>query len=131
MAAMGAIAQTAELASTPVVEMPWASWQPKLSAGEQVAATRVVESGGVLYFPRLPFVLEPAELQYLSPAWCGPGSKNISLDQNSGAVRGAQGQPEQLAQLGAMIARFARCARALADALFPAYRSAFTLARSS
>ena len=60
-----------------------ASWQPKLSADEQVAATRVVESGGVLYFPRLPFVLEQAELQFLSPAWCGPGSKNISLDQST------------------------------------------------
>lgn len=119
------------MGATPIVEMQTERWDPVLPAAEQAAATDRVESGGILYFPRLAFALHAEERRYLSPRWCGPGSKNISLDPATGAVRGAQGSAEELEALGAMIARFAACARALADALFPAYRGAFTQARTS
>jgi hypothetical protein len=116
---------------TPIVEMQAERWDPGLSGPEQAAATENVESGAVLYFPRLPFALQPEERRYLSPAWCGPGSKNISLDPATGAVRGARGNAEDLKALGAMVGRFAACARNLAEALFPRYRGRFTQARTS
>ncbi|HEX2565785.1 MAG TPA: Kdo hydroxylase family protein [Burkholderiales bacterium] len=119
------------MAATPIVEMHTARWDPALSPAEQAAATEKLESGAVLYFPRLPFVLEPGERRYLSAAWCAEGSKNVSLDPATGAVRGARGGVEDLEGLRAMIARFAQNARGLADALFPRYRGAFTLARTS
>ena len=119
------------MAPAPIVELQTNRWDPALAAAEQATATERLESGGVLYFPRLPFVLQPDERRFLSPGWCGTGSKNISLDPASGTVRGAQGSEPDLRALAAMIARFARCARGLADALFPRYRRAFTLARTS
>jgi hypothetical protein len=85
----------------------------------------------VLFLPRLRFALEPRETRYLSPAWSGGRAKNISLEPSSGEVRGAQGASEDLQDLGAMIARFARCARSLTRALFPAYQEALEVARTS
>ncbi len=117
--------------ATPIVEMQAARWDPALSAAEQAAATASVESGSVLFFPRLAFELEPGERRYLSPHWCAPGSKNISLDPATGGVRGAAGSAAELEALGKMIGRFARCAHALIEALFPDYRGAFTVARTS
>jgi len=119
------------MGATPIVEMQAERWDPALPAAEQAAAIDKLESGAVLYFPRLPFVLLAQEHRYLSPQWCGPGSKNISLDPATGAVRGAQGNAGDLQALAAMIARFSRSALALADALFPVYRGAFTQARTS
>ena len=119
------------MGATPIVEMLTDRWDPALAGPEQAAATENVESGAVLYFPRLPFALQAEEQRYLSPAWCEPGSKNISLDPAPGAVRGAQGSAGDLQGLGAMIGRFAASARSLADALFPRYRGRFTQARTS
>ena len=118
-------------ASTPIDELPLERWDPALSATEQAAATRVVESGSVLFFPRLGFALEPEECRYLSPSWSGERSKNISLDPQSGEVRGALGSAEDLQRLGKLIARFASSARSLTQALFPAYRQALATARTS
>lgn len=115
--------------ATPIVEMRAARWDPALSGAEQAAATAAVEAGSVLFFPRLAFEMQPEERRYLSPAWCAPGSKNISLDK--GAVRGGAGSAADLAALGAMIGRFARSAHSLVEALFPAYRGGFTAARTS
>jgi len=118
-------------ACTPIVEWPLERWDPELSAAEQAAAMRVVESGGVLFLPRLRFALAPQEVRYLSPAWSGGRAKNISLDPQTGGVRGAQGSAEDLQGLAAMIARFAGCADSLTRALFPAYREALASARAS
>jgi len=118
-------------ACTPIVGWPLERWDPALSAAEQAAATSTVESGGVLFFPRLRFVLEADETRYLAPAWSGGRAKNISLDPQTGAVRGAQGAAQELRGLAQMIARFAGCARSLTAALFPAYREALAGARTS
>jgi len=116
---------------TPIVEWPLERWDPELAAEQQAAATRVVESGGVLFLPRLRFALEPHETRYLSPAWSGGRAKNISLDPETGEVRGAQGSAGDLQGLARMVARFASCARSLTQALFPAYRQALGTARTS
>jgi hypothetical protein len=115
----------------PIVEMAAERWDPALSAAEQAAATLAVESGGVLFFPRLAFALEPEERRFLSPSWSGAGSKNISLDPATGEVRGAFGLADDLERLGRLIARVASCARSLTQALFPAYRRALATARTS
>ena len=118
-------------ACTPIVEWPLERWDPELSAAEQASATRVVESGGVLFLPRLRFALEEDEARYLSPAWSGGRAKNISLEPESGEARGAQGSAAELQGLARMIARFAGCAGNLTRALFPGYRAALATARTS
>ncbi|MDE2120224.1 MAG: Kdo hydroxylase family protein [Betaproteobacteria bacterium] len=81
----------------------------------------LVEAGGVLHFPQMPFVLQPGEQAFLDPRWSDGRSKNISL-RGAGSLRGAQGSADELRALGAMIERFATQAEQLVDRLFPQYR---------
>ena len=81
----------------------------------------LLETGCVLHFPQLPFVLQESERPFLDPRWSDGKSKNISLREGS-RLRGAQGTPQQLEALGAMIGRFAMQAQQLVERLFPQYR---------
>ena len=53
------------------------------TAGASDGPTRgvedVVESGHVLAFPHLPFVLEETERRFLDPRWADPKAKNVSV----------------------------------------------------
>jgi hypothetical protein len=86
----------------------------------------VVEQGGVLHFPHMPFALLAGEERFLDTRWSDGKAKNISLrgaaDPNAEALRGAAGAPDELAALHAMIARYRDHACALVDRLFPHYR---------
>jgi hypothetical protein len=73
----------------------------------------------VLVLPHLAFDLEPAERRFLDVRWSDARAKNISLDGSS--IRGARGDPADLAALARMIERFASSASALVAALFPRY----------
>ena len=92
-------------------------------------AVRALEEGSVLVFPRVNFVLKPAERRFLSAAWSDGRSKNISLDR--GTLKGARGTAADRAELAAMIARFATDAAALVAALFPSYARHVKRARTS
>ena len=104
---------------TPVQEFSDSSW-----AGDgpthDVEAT--VESGAVLSFPQLPFVLTAAERPFLDPRFADGKAKNISLRWPSGEMRGAAGNGAELAALRAMIVRYTECSEAFALRLFPHYR---------
>jgi hypothetical protein len=82
----------------------------------------VVESGHVLAFPRLAFSLADEERRFLDPRWADPKAKNVSLRWPSGELRGAAGDPVDLAALRAMVVRFCEQSEALALRLFPHYR---------
>ena len=82
----------------------------------------VLESGQVLSFPQLPFVLTTAEQAFLDPRWADGKAKNISLRWPSGEMRGAIGAAADLVALRAMIVRYAEASEALALRLFPHYR---------
>src|SRR4029453_19258027 len=80
----------------------------------------VVEAGGGLPFPPLPFVLRDDERRFLDTRFADGKAKNISLRAND-EFRGAQGTPEDQAALKAMVTRFRDQADALVARLFPHY----------
>lgn len=86
----------------------------------------VLEGGAVLSFPQLPFVLSEPERRFLDPRWADGKAKNISLRWNvgnpRGEMRGAVGTAAELAELHAMIGRYAAQSEAFALRLFPHYR---------
>ncbi|MDP9045788.1 MAG: Kdo hydroxylase family protein, partial [Pseudomonadota bacterium] len=82
----------------------------------------VVEHGGVLCLPHLPFVLSPEERLFLDPRWADGKAKNVSVRWPSAEMRGALGEAAALARLRAMIVRYAEFSEALALRLFPHYR---------
>lgn len=95
------------------------------------AATGVLEAGGLVVFPTLPFALSAAEATMLDPGVSDGRSKNISLDPLTGQVSGASVDAAGRVVLAAMIARFAERAEALLGALTPGYAPALQRRRTS
>jgi hypothetical protein len=108
------------MAAEPTVrEYPDDTWA---DGGPTRGVEAVVESGHVLAFPHLPFVLAEAERRFLDPRWADGKAKNVSLRWPSGELRGAAGAPADLEALRRMIVRYAEQSEALALRLFPHYR---------
>lgn len=107
--------------STPVIEMPRQHWHGAAPDGAEAGAMAAIESGAVLFFPRLSFDLLPEEHRFLSDGWSDGKSKNISFDTANGRIKGAAGTQGELEALGRMIGRYAASARNLIAALFPSY----------
>ncbi len=84
-------------------------------------AAEVLERGGLLLFPKLPFALEPGEAGLIDAAVLSGKSKNISLDPATGAVGGSNLEGERLAAMSAMVARFSARADEILAALTPGY----------
>jgi len=104
---------------TLVRDFPDTTWADN---GPTRAVENVVESGAVLRFPHLRFTMMETELRFLDPRWADGKAKNISLRWPAGEMRGAAGNPTELAALKAMITRYADFAEAFALRLFPHYR---------
>ncbi|MCE9660943.1 MAG: Kdo hydroxylase family protein [Burkholderiales bacterium] len=102
-----------------VREYPDGSWADD---GPTREVEDVIESGHVLAFPRLPFVLHDAERRFLDPRWADPKAKNVSVRWPGGELRGAVGAADDLADLRRMIVRYAEQSEAFALRLFPHYR---------
>jgi len=112
-----------------LVTLDLADWRPALTSDAQRNAARALESGAVLVLPRLPFAMSEGERRFLSPEWSDGRAKNVSLDGSR--LKGARGSAKDLADLSAMIARFAANAADLVTALFPAYAPYVKRARTS
>ena len=97
------------------------AWNPALDAAAQDAAEDALESGKVLYLPRLRFTVAPDERRFLSTHWSDGRSKNIYLRGRERTLRGAVGSAQDQAALTVMIERFGRQAQQLVAALFPHY----------
>jgi len=94
-----------------------------------------LETGQVLFAPRLHFELSEAERQFLSPACLDGKSKNISYRPAPDALasetvdRGALGGASEAADraaLKALLRRYLETSSALMDALCPEYRGKLT-----
>jgi len=109
-------------------------WQTPFSPAAQGQALYEIESGHVLFFPKLGFELGEEEKHFLSPDTVGK-SKNVSFDFASGALRGESARVKrcehETAALRAMMARYATCSRDLLNALLPHYSPSLLQARSS
>lgn len=114
---------------TPIVSLDLTSWHPPPIPEAQQTAIQTLEGGGVLVLPHLAFELSSDERHFLSPRWSDARAKNISFEGES--LKGARGEPEALAALAAMVARFARCAGELVTSLLPRYAPYVKRARTS
>jgi hypothetical protein len=112
-----------------IVALDFATWTPDIAPAQTGQLAHAVESGQVLAFPHLAFALAPDERRFLDVRWSDGRAKNISLEGD--AIRGAQGAPDDLRALAAMIGRFAGAATGLVSRLFPAYAKAAQRARTS
>lgn len=114
-----------------VLEVPLARWDESMSAQDVADAISAVESGAVLFFPRLSFTLTTEEQRFLAPRWHDGKAKNISFDVNSGRVGGTNARGEDLDDLASMMNRFVRGAASLCKTLFASYRPAPAVMRTS
>ena len=118
-----------------IVELPQTAWSPVVTAEESRRLAGELELGKVLYLPQLAFTLDPAEQGFLDPRWLSGTHKSVSYEPVRAAatsgVRGAQGTPEELSALAAMIARFQGEALALIKSLFPNYVAHLRVAPTS
>jgi len=93
-------------------------------------AADVLETGGLVVFPHMPFEIADAERRFLDPAILTE-SKNVSLEPASGALAGTRLEGEDAVALGAMVKRFADRAEHLLAQLTPAYTGALQRRRTS
>ncbi|MDB5871255.1 MAG: putative Kdo-hydroxylase [Ramlibacter sp.] len=103
------------------------SWQPPTTNERWIEA---VESGQVLYFPRLPFVLARDEQKLLRPELLQKGVRNISLDTER-RLKGVVGDPAAQAAVTDLVGRFAAQAITLVHSLFPRYEGRLRVAPTS
>jgi len=102
-----------------IFELPLESWTGPFDAGLRARAVQALESGAVLYFPHLSFVLRDDEKPFLDAKVSDGKAKNISLDPSSGKLQATSLTGEPAARLAAMIERFGASATALVDGLLP------------
>ncbi|MFT3779801.1 MAG: Kdo hydroxylase family protein [Ottowia sp.] len=112
---------------SPIVELDFTDWRQAHGRPEWTAA---VESGQVLYFPRLGFEVLPDEKPLLREEMLAPESRNVSLGAD-GVLKGAGGTAAEQRQLAAMIGRFRQQAQQFVDALLPEYRGQLRVAPTS
>jgi hypothetical protein len=95
-------------------------WCGPFAEDVRSAAGAALESGLVLYFPQLAFVLGEKERGLLTPDVSDGRAKNVSLKPD-GELRGTSCAGEKAALLKGLIARFADTATRFVAALVPAY----------
>jgi hypothetical protein len=112
----------------PITELDLTAWRGPFDAGTRATAQEALESGRVVYFPKLPFTVGNSENALLTDALSNGRAKNISRDPD-GALKGiAPGNNEALSEL---MGRFAAESRALVLGLFPGYADSIDQARTS
>ncbi len=99
--------------------LPIAGWTGPYDAEVKARAVAALESGAVLFFPGLPFVLREDEREFLDARVADGKAKNISLDHTTGKMQASSLTGEKAARLAAMIERFGAGAASLVHDLLP------------
>jgi hypothetical protein len=102
-----------------IEELPISKWRGPFDTDVKARALDALESGSVLYFPQLPFLLLGSETEFLDAKVADGKSKNISLDHTSGKMQASSLTGERAARLAAMIERFGSSAAGLVRDLLP------------
>lgn len=84
-------------------------------------AVGVLERGGIVVLPQLPFALEPGEDRFLTTDLFSGESKNVSFDPATGKVGGVKLEGAELEALKAMVARYSTFAETTLKALAAPY----------
>ena len=106
------------------------AWEGDVSEAQRREAVEAIESGRVLFFPRLGFPIDEKERVLLTPDVSDGRAKNVSLKPD-GALRGTSCTGESAAALKRMIERFALTATHLVGSLIPAYKTHLERASTS
>lgn len=107
-------------------------WDEVFSESNQQHAIQSLESGQILHFPNLPFLLSAEEKQFLTPAVADPKSKNVGYHPETNQLWGVhQLTDEQRLQLKRMMQRYANHSLKLVQQLLPHYREHLILGRTS
>jgi hypothetical protein len=114
----------------PLVTFDLERWAGPFDDATRSSAQDALESGKVLYFPKLPFLLVAGETGLLTDALSNGRAKNISRDPD-GSIQGETASAEECTRLSAMMARFAEKSRDLVLGLFPAFVTGIEQARTS
>lgn len=114
----------------PIATFDVESWTGPFDPVTQERAQDVLESGRVLFFPKLSFPVAGTENNLLSDALSNGRAKNISRDPD-GSIQGDTASSDEGARLSAMMARFAEQARDLVLGLFPGFAASIDRARTS
>jgi len=96
----------------PLATFELEKWAGPFDDATRNSAQDALESGKVLYFPKLPFPLLAGETGLLTDALSNGRAKNISRDPD-GSIQGGTASPEEGTRLSAMMARFATQSRDL------------------
>lgn len=107
------------------------SFESPISPVVQQEALSALEQGKVVYFPHLPFKLNPEELNFLSPHIVDPKSKNISYDIHKDKLGGSLCKGDEAQKLKEMLKRYAILSRNFMESLFPHYKEHLNQARTS
>jgi hypothetical protein len=108
-----------------------AEWNVAVPQNLRNDAAAAIESGKVLYFPKLRFALNRDEDVLLSPTVLGGGDKNVSYDPANGKIKGAVVEGTTAPILRAMMRRYSDYATRLVREIFPAYAPTLETARTS
>ena len=106
------------------------AWTDATDAAASAAAIVALESGEVLFLPRLRFSIEDGEAALLTPAILG-GAKNASFDPATERLGGTNATGPQAELLRALMRRFSAAAADVVDRILPRYRGQLTRARAS
>lgn len=107
-------------------------WNDPFSESNQARAIAQLESGSVLMFPQLPFLLSQEEKCFLTPDCADPHAKNIGYHPETNRLWGVHQLPdESRMQLKNMLHRFANNALTLVNNLLPQYKSELMIGRTS
>jgi len=107
------------------------NWQTNFVEQQSQEAVDVLESGFIIYFPKLAFSLSDAEKQFLSKDSLGPKSKNISYDIRVDKLRGNAYQGDEHHALQTILKRYAIQTKNLLSNLLPDYLAGLQQARTS
>lgn len=95
------------------------------------SAVAALEHDGLVMFPSLPFALEPGEDAFLTTEVFSGESKNVSYDPATGKTGGTKLEGDELARMGAMIARYSAFAQDVVAVVAPGYVPHLQLRRTS
>lgn len=107
-------------------------WNEHFSESNQQRAITRLESGHILSFPQLPFILAAEEKAFLSPECADPKAKNIGYHPETNHLWGVTHlTDEQRLQLKNMLQRFAQQALTLVQQSLPRYTKHLIIGRTS
>ena len=106
---------------SPILELPYTSFDPNTEAAQQQVYLNHLEHGGILFLPNLGFNFSPEETRFLSPDWSDGKSKNIYLAGSERKIKGAKGNIQELLAMSALIQRYSNYANLLISHLLPSY----------